>query len=111
MKKISKEEMGASSFTLILALLKGKDSYGYQITQDLEDLSSGLIDWKAGSLYPVLKKMESRKLIKSLWNIKDFDRPRKYYKILPKGIEELQNRLEERKFVSDIISNILNSEN
>jgi DNA-binding PadR family transcriptional regulator len=110
MKKISKGEMGASSFALVLALLKKNDTYGYQIMQELEQLSSGMIVWKEGSLYPVLKKMESRKLIKSLWNVKDFDRPRKYYKILPKGIEELENLLEERKLVSDIISQILNSD-
>jgi PadR family transcriptional regulator PadR len=86
MKKISKEQMGANAQLMILLILKREDSYGYSIMQELKEISSGSIIWKEGSLYPVLKKMETNKLIKSYWNVKDHDRPRKYYKILKKRI-------------------------
>ena len=103
--------MGASAIPLILALLKKGDTYGYEIMQVLKERSAGRINWKEGSLYPVLSKMEQRKLTKSYWNVKDHDRPRKYYKILQKGHEELELLLEEREFISDILSDILKPKN
>lgn len=103
MKEISKGQMGVHSDLMILLILKREDSYGYSITQEVKHLSSGRINWKEGSLYPVLKKLEANKLIKSYWNIKDFDRPRKYYKILPKGIKELEKIFEERQFWNSIV--------
>lgn len=107
MRKFSKDMMGASAIPIILALLKNKETYGYEIMKDLEKLSSGKIIWKEGSLYPVLKKMETSKLIESVWNVEDHDRPRKYYKILPKGKEELALYLEDFEMVTDILNNLL----
>ena len=42
---------------LILSILKDKDCYGYEITQDIKRLTDGLIDIKEGVLYPCLYKM------------------------------------------------------
>lgn len=109
MGQISKEQMGANSVLMILLILKREDSYGYSITQELKHLSSGRINWKEGSLYPVLKKMESNKWIKSSWNLKESDRPRKYYKILPKGIKKLEKIVEERNFMNNIIDSLQNN--
>jgi DNA-binding PadR family transcriptional regulator len=72
----------------------------------LVEISSGRIVWKEGSLYPVLKKMEINKLIKSYWNVKDHVRPRKYYKILQKGIIKLETLLEEQQFMVEIVSTL-----
>ncbi len=102
---------GAISVLLLLALLKKNDSYGYQIAQNLNIYSSEQIKWNAASMYPILKKMESKKLIKSYWNIDDFDRLRKYYQILKNGIEELESNMNEMKLVTGIIEAILKSEN
>ena len=106
MNKISKEHMGANAISMILAILKREDSYGYSIMKTLAEISSGRIIWKEGSLYPVLKKMETNKLIKSYWNIKDHDRPRKYYKILQKGLIELDTLLEQQQFMVEIASTL-----
>ena len=98
--------MGANAMSMVLLILKRGDSYGYAIMQELKEISSGRIIWKEGSLYPILKKMETQKLIKAYWNVKDFDRPRKYYKILVKGINELEVFLEEQKFMENIINTL-----
>ena len=106
MKKISKEQMGTNSFLMVFLILKRGDSYGYAIMNELKEISEGRLIWKEGSLYPVLKKMETKKLIKSYWNVKDHDRPRKYYKILKKGIDELNAILEEQYFIEKIKSSL-----
>jgi PadR family transcriptional regulator PadR len=110
MKKISKDQMGANSILIVLLILKREESYGYSIMKELKEVSSGRIIWKEGSLYPVLKKMELNKLIKSYWNVKDHDRPRKYYKILKKGLDKIGDLLEEQKLMAKIIE-VLQAEN
>lgn len=106
MRKIPKELMGASSIPLILSILQENDTYGYEIMKKLKELSSGRIIWKEGSLYPVLKKMESLKYIKSYWNVKQFDRPRKYYKILATGVTALEESKEDWKLMRTIFDGL-----
>jgi DNA-binding PadR family transcriptional regulator len=106
MDKISKDQMGANSVLIILLILKREDSYGYSITQELKTISSGRINWKEGSLYPVLKKMEANEFVKSYWNLEESDRPRKYYKILEKGETEIERLFEERDLMISIIDNL-----
>ena len=89
MKKISKELMGASAIPFILLFLTENDTYGYEIIQKVKELSGGVIVWKEGSLYPVLKKMEEREYIRSYWNTMDHGRPRKYYTIQKVGHDAL----------------------
>lgn len=95
--------MGAFSTPFVLSLVKQKDTYGYEIMQKAKEFSSGRIVWKEGSLYPVLKKMETLKYISSYWDLKTSDRPRKYYKILKKGNEELELFKEDWKLLSNIL--------
>ncbi len=111
MKKFSKATIGANSNELILAFLSKGDSYGYEIIKEIKKLSLGKIDWHAGSIYPVLNKLEKRKLIKSYWNIKDLDRPRKYYKLLDAGKKEFNLLNHERVLLNKTIDNILVTEN
>ena len=108
MSNISKELMGASSIPLILSILKKEDSYGYEIMQQLKELSDGKLIWKEGSLYPVLKKMEQSGMIKSYWNLKDFDRHRKYYKLLKSGFSALEKQQEDWALMYSIFSKLWN---
>lgn len=95
MKSISKELIGASAMPIILSILKNGDSYGYEIVQKVKKLANEEISWQEASIYPVLKKMENSGLIESYWRVEPPERPRKYYKILDQGKEQLiQNKLE-----------------
>lgn len=109
MRKIPKELMGASSIPLILSILQEDDTYGYEVMKKLKELSKGRIIWKEGSLYPVLKKMESLNYIKSYWNVKQFDRPRKYYKILSAGVLALEDSKEDWKLMQTIFDGLWTS--
>ncbi|NQU54028.1 MAG: helix-turn-helix transcriptional regulator, partial [Bacteroidetes bacterium] len=61
-------------------------------------------------LYPVLKKMEALKYIKSYWNVKEFDRPRKYYKVLAKGNVALEESKEDWALMQNILNNLWTSQ-
>ena len=87
---ISKELAGASSRPILLSILSRSDSYGYAIIQSVRELSDGVMDWKEGMLYPVLHRLEDEKLIESFSKTPESGRKRKYYRLLPAGLQALE---------------------
>ncbi len=87
---ISKALTGASTKPIILAILKRGESYGYEIIQQVKDLTGGELDWSEPMLYPFLKRLERDGLIKSQWRLSDRGPLRKYYKLTRLGLAELE---------------------
>jgi len=77
--------MAASTKPLILTILKKGDSYGYQLIQEVKQLSGGTMEWSDGMLYPVLSRMKKEGLITSRWQLSENGRQRKYYAITEQG--------------------------
>jgi len=92
---ISKNLMAASTKPLILSILAGREIYGYQIIQNVVDISGGTLEWSEGMLYPVLHRMEKENLIRSQWKISEKGRRRKYYKLTESGKKELEKEKEQ----------------
>ena len=57
--KADKNLLSGSTTLLVLSLLQGQDLYGYQMITELERRSDHTFQMKEGTLYPVLKKLES----------------------------------------------------
>lgn len=70
---------------LILKMISGGELYGYQIRQEIENRSNGLITIKEGSLYGPLYRMEKREYISSRRELVGKKRFRIYYQITEKG--------------------------
>ncbi len=85
-RKILKQmKMGTTEF-LVLVVLNEKDRYGYEIAREVHDRSDGFFEFKQGFLYPALRRMEQRKLIRGYWTRSDTGGPnRKYYQLMPRG--------------------------
>ena len=86
---ISRELKAASSRPMILSILSKGDSYGYQILQDILELSGGEWEWSEAMLYPVLHRLNSEGLIQSRWEVQENGRKRKYYALTIPGKEAL----------------------
>ncbi len=86
---ISRELKAASSKPVILSILAKGDSYGYQILQDILELSGGKWEWSEAMLYPVLHRLNSEGLIQSRWEVQENGRKRKYYGLTDTGREAL----------------------
>ena len=82
---VSKELVAASTQPLVLGVLSSGESYGYEIIREIRDRSGGQLDWSEGMLYPVLHRMEKKKLIVSRWKVGENGRKRKYYRISAAG--------------------------
>lgn len=69
--------------TQVLAVLSQLDEmkYGYSLLQDLENKN---IKIEAGTLYPLLRRLETQGLLISEWDTSE-SRPRKYYLLSEEG--------------------------
>jgi len=74
--------------TLILETLVHEPSHGYRIAQRIKERSEGVLDFKEGTLYPALHKLENERLVESYDDVEK-GRPRRYYRITKSGRETL----------------------
>jgi len=95
--------MAGSLAPIILMILKGGESYGYEIIQVLRDKTGGELNVAEGTLYPVLKKMEAKGWVEGNWKKSESGRERKYYAIAPKGMQELEEQYSQWNFINNLI--------
>ena len=92
---------------LLLSLLSKADMYGYQLIQELKEMSNDYFSLKEGSLYPLLHSLEKDELIQSYWENTDSKRKKKYYHLTKKGEKALNKEEDDWKKYSGCINNIL----
>lgn len=94
-KKFQKElNSGTAALVLLSVLDKTEDPmYGYQIAKIIETRSQDVAMMKQGALYPVLRSLESSRLLESSVKPSISGPPRRYYQITPLGHETLQTWL------------------
>ncbi len=61
-EKLDSELLRGSLDLVILAALVDGPKYGYLLQQRVRDTSAGRVDLQAGTLYPLLQKLEADKL-------------------------------------------------
>lgn len=88
--EVNRDLVRGSTSLLILSLLNQEgDLYGYRITKLIKEKTENILDFKEGTLYPALYKLEENKWIKS--KISEVNgRKRKYYRITDQGIKHLE---------------------
>ena len=87
--EINKDLVAASSTPIVLAILAEGDSYGYAILQRVREVSGGRLQWTDGMLYPVLHRLERLGQVDARWEVAGSGRRRKYYRITPRGRDQL----------------------
>ncbi len=91
--------------TLVLSVLSQleEQQYGYSLK---ERLSNYGIEIEQGTLYPLLRRLESQGLLESEWVVAE-SRPRRYYQLNKKGEEILDTLLREWQHIVESLKNIL----
>jgi len=91
--------------TLILSVLSQlyTQEYGYSLIQKITDKGMNI---DAGTLYPLLRRLEKQGLLDSSWDIYE-NRPRRYYKLNSQGEELLKQLTSEWNQLNQIISQCL----
>jgi PadR family transcriptional regulator PadR len=92
--------------TLILEALLHEPNHGYRIAQQIKERSQGVLDFKEGTLYPALHKLESEGLVESYEGIEK-GRARRYYRITKNGRRTLSRDRTEWRELSRAVTIIL----
>ena len=89
--KFERDLLRGSLDLMILSVLAGGKKYGYLIQREVRDASGGRADLQAGTLYPLLHKLEADKLIRSSWD-DTTGRRRKWYELTAAGQRRLRSQ-------------------
>ena len=91
---------------LVLAVLSQlkKEQYGYSLKQQLAEAGLNINE---GTLYPLLRRLESQELLESEWRVVNEARPRRYYTISKKGQQALDDLSKEWSSINQAISALL----
>ena len=80
---------------IVLRLVAERPMYGYEIIKIVNQRTNGAFQWREGTLYPCLHRLEGARLIESQWREAETGRRRKYYGITKKGARLLAEKAEE----------------
>jgi DNA-binding PadR family transcriptional regulator len=106
MTKFNPELMRGSLDLMVLSVLVNGPRYGYLLQQELRTASRGLVDAQAGTLYPLLHRLESEKLIRCKWD-DSTGRRRKWYEITAAGRKRLSVQAREWQEYADCLRAML----
>jgi DNA-binding PadR family transcriptional regulator len=98
-----KNELRRGTQVLAVLSLLNHSSYGYSLLQSLEEKGVAV---EAGTLYPLLRRLDAQGLLKSEWDTSD-NRPRKYYVLSEEGMKMYQILKDEWKQIVSEIQGIL----
>jgi DNA-binding PadR family transcriptional regulator len=92
--------------TLVLSVLSQlkEEEYGYTLATKLKDKG---LEIEQNTLYPLLRRLESRNLLESIWKLEEA-RQRRYYKLSPEGLDMLKMLTDEWSKVVSITDKLLN---
>lgn len=89
----------------VLAAIKNKDSYGYQIIKDMKPY----VEISESTLYPILRRLESAEML-TVRKIEYQGRLRKYYHITNQGLRRIENFKNEWSEIVSIYQFIIKEE-
>ena len=96
---------------LILSLLSRKAMYGYELAATVHRDTDGAFQWREGSLYPSLHKLEQGGMIVGEWEEKETGRKRRYYHITTEGRAALKKKVESWSELCAAVNRILEKSN
>lgn len=88
----------------VLEIISRKETYGYEITRQLNDL--GFTDVVDGTVYTILVRLEKNGLVVTTKKPSEKGPPRKFYILNDAGRKELQMFWEKWEFVESKINDL-----
>jgi len=74
---------------MILRVLQQGRANGYEIAKAIEQRSTDLLQVEHGSLYPALRRLEAKGLIKPEWRVSSTKRRARYYALTTAGRKQI----------------------
>ncbi len=102
-----RELLKGNTDALLLCLISHTPMYGYQIIKEIERKSNGYFQFKEGTLYPALHRLERAGLVRGEWQVLPNGQERRYYFITEKGKQVLAERLTTWQNFSSAVNSII----
>ena len=105
--RFSTELVRSSADLVVLTLLASKSMYGYEILVSLSDRGNGQFQFKQGTLYPLLYRLEREGWIKAKWETPPNAKKRKVYSLTRDGKKVQAARAAEWSRFTEAVNSIL----
>lgn len=104
---ISSDVIRGYSDTIILYLLLEKDSYGYEISRKIKELSEETYSMKETTLYSAFSRLSKNGHITSYYGDETQGKRRTYYQITSHGKEYYKEKCKEWILTKDLINRFI----
>lgn len=95
---------------LVLRTLLLGPLHGYGVAKALRNRSTEALDVEFGSLYPALKRLELKGWIASKWDLSEFNRRAKYYRLTVAGRKQLKREHADWLDFASAVARVMKSE-
>ncbi len=106
-EKFERDLLRGSLDLMVLSVLADESHYGYSIQKRLSAASMGKVKLPAGTLYPLLHRLETDKLIRSRWE-ESTGRKRKWYELTAKGKKRPKVQVSQWHQYAQCVTNLVN---
>lgn len=104
---ISSDVIRGYNDPIILSVLIDGDSYGYEISKKIREISAEKYVIKETTLYSAFARLQKNKYIESYPGNETFGKKRTYYKITPAGLEFYLQKHQEWEITQEVVNNFL----
>ena len=92
---------------LILKSLALEPQHGWDISERIQQMSSGVLQVQQGSLYPALHRLERRGWIRGRWAVTGNNRRARYYQLTAAGRRQLDQEARSWRTLASAVAQVL----
>ncbi|MFS1514196.1 PadR family transcriptional regulator [Chengkuizengella sp. SCS-71B] len=104
---ISSDVIRGYNDTIILYMLLDNDSYGYEISKNIKELSDEKYIIKETTLYSAFNRLMKNGYIESFFKEETHGKRRTYYKITQSGINYYKEKCKEWELTKEVINQFI----
>ena len=104
---ISADLLRGYTDAVILRRLDGGDSYGYQISKEVANISGGRLELKEATLYTAFRRLEGAGFIRSYWGNEMIGARRRYYSLTEEGRKKLSEEVKAWDETREVLNRLL----
>lgn len=107
---ISSDVIRGYNDTMILCILINGDSYGYEISKTIKNLSHEKYIIKETTLYSAFTRLQKKDYIESYYGVETNGKRRTYYKITDKGRQYYKEKCQEWYVTKEVVEKFIKGE-
>nr|MDO8112432.1 PadR family transcriptional regulator [Candidatus Sigynarchaeota archaeon] len=99
---------------LILRIIDENPEHGYSLMQKAKDLTKGAYSPESGTIYTILRRLEKKGLLTSIWERTDSHPAKRIYSISDRGkamLEQVVRMMKKNRKIIDAIITYIDSKN